>query len=69
MKLQLKRATGILGFQRMASVAPIIIECIDYLAYGAILRVWCFRLLQRNRKFEFFDSRKKAQDVRWGEVL
>jgi hypothetical protein len=32
------------------------------------LRLQCFRLLQRKQKFEFFDSRKKAQDVRWEVV-
>ena len=28
----------------------------------------CFRSLRRKRKIEFFDSRKKAQDVRREEV-
>ncbi len=28
----------------------------------------CFRSLRRKQKFEFFDSRKKAQDVRREEV-
>ena len=33
------------------------------------LRVRCFHLRQREQKLEFFYSRKKAQDVCWGEVL
>jgi len=28
----------------------------------------CFRSLRRKQKIEFFDSRKKAQDVRQEEV-
>ena len=28
----------------------------------------CFHSLRRKRKNEFFDSRKKAQDVRWEVV-
>ena len=36
MTLQLKRATGIIHSQRMASIALSVIGCIDYLAYGTI---------------------------------
>jgi hypothetical protein len=32
--LQLKRATGIIHSQLMASIALTVIACIDYLAYG-----------------------------------
>jgi hypothetical protein len=50
MKLQLKRATGILGFQRMALIAPIVIECIDYLAYGSIFTRAMFPFVAKEAK-------------------
>jgi hypothetical protein len=33
--LLLKRVHALMHSQRMASIAPIVIECIDYLAYGS----------------------------------
>ena len=41
--------------QRMASIALSVVGCIDYLAYGAILRVRCFHSWRREGKLEFFD--------------
>ncbi len=38
MMLQLKRATGIIRAQWMASIALTVIRCIDYLAHGTIFR-------------------------------
>jgi hypothetical protein len=43
MALQLKRANTLLHSQQMASIAPIIIGCIDYLAYGSIFKRVTFR--------------------------
>jgi hypothetical protein len=43
MMLQLKRANGIILSRRIASIAPIAIGCIDYLAYGTIFTREMFR--------------------------
>jgi hypothetical protein len=43
MMLQLKRAHTLLHSQQMASIAPILIGCIDYLAYGTIFTRVMFR--------------------------
>jgi len=51
--------------QRMASIAPIIIGCIDYLAYGTIFTRAMF--LPR-KKFDVFFSTRKAVDERWEVV-
>ncbi len=52
----------------MASIVLTIIGRIGYLAIGAIFMHAVFPFATREQKIEFFDSRKKAQDVCWGEV-
>ena len=52
----------------MASIALSVIGCIDYLAYGGIFTRAVFPFVAKEAKNEFFDSRKKAQDVRREEV-
>jgi hypothetical protein len=58
--LKLKRATGIIHSQRMASIAPIVIGYIDYLAYGTIFTRAMFR--PKIKLDVFFDER-------WWEVM
>jgi hypothetical protein len=65
MTLQLKRATGIIHSQRMASIVPIVIGCIDYLAYGTFFTRAMFR--PKKKRDVFFPARKAA-DERWGVV-
>ena len=52
----------------MALIALSVIGCIDYLAYGGIFTRAVFPFVAKEAKNEFFDSRKKAQDVRWEVV-
>jgi hypothetical protein len=66
MTLQLKRATGIMNSQRMASIALSVIRCIDYLAYGTIFTRAMF--LPKIKLDVFFFARKAA-DERWEVVL
>jgi hypothetical protein len=56
MTLQLKRATGIIHSQQMASIAPIVIECNDYLAYGTI---------RSKIKLEVFSRQKAVDEPCW----
>jgi hypothetical protein len=49
----------------MASIAPIIIRCIDYLAYGTIFTRAMFR---PKIKLDVFFPARKAADERWGVV-
>jgi hypothetical protein len=51
--------------QRMASIAPIVIGCIDYLAYGTIFTRVMFRL---KIKIDVFFPARKAADERWEVV-
>ena len=51
--------------QRMASIMPIVIGCIDYLAYGTIFTRAIFR---PNIKLDVFFPARKAVDERWGVV-
>ena len=53
----------------MASIALTIIGRIGYLAIGAIVTRAVFPFVAKGAKTWVFDSRKKAQDVHWGEVL
>ena len=48
----------------MASIVPIIIGCIDYLAYGTIFMCALFR----PKKNLMFFVCQKAQDERWEKV-
>jgi hypothetical protein len=49
----------------MASIAPIVIRCIDYLAYGTIFTRAMFR---PKKKLDVFFPARKAADERWGVV-
>jgi hypothetical protein len=60
MTLQLKRATGIIHSQQMASIAPIDIGCNDYLAYRTIFTRAMFR---PKIKLDVFFSARKAVDA------
>ncbi len=52
--------------QQMALIAPIVIGCIDYLAYGTIFTT---RSMFRPKiKLDVFFSARKATDERWGVV-
>jgi hypothetical protein len=51
--------------QRMASIAPIVIGCIDYLAYGTIFTRVMFR---PKIKLDVFFPARKAADERWEVV-
>jgi hypothetical protein len=51
--------------QQMASIAPIVIGCIDYLAYGTIFTRVMFR---PKIKLDVFFSARKAADERWEVV-
>ncbi len=51
--------------QWMASIAPIVIGCIDYLAYGTIFTRVMFR---PKMKLDVFFSARKATDERWEVV-
>ena len=51
--------------QRMASIAPIAIGCIDYLAYGTNFTRAMFR---PKIKLDVFFFARKAIDERWGVV-
>ena len=58
MALQLKRANALMHFQWMASIAPIVIGCIDYLAY------WTFftcAMFHPKIKLVFFFPPEKPQ--------
>jgi len=59
MVLQLKRANALMHSQQKASIAPIVIGCIDYLAYGNIFT----RAMCRPKKLDDFFSAKKAVDA------
>jgi hypothetical protein len=48
----------------MASIVPIIIECIDYLAYGTIFT----RAMIRRKKSSCSFSRQKSVDEPWEVV-
>jgi hypothetical protein len=50
----------------MASIAPIVIRCIDYLAYGTIFTRVMFR---PKIKLDVFFPARKAADERWEVVL
>ena len=52
--------------QQMASIAPIIIGCNDYLAYGTFFTRAMFR---PKIKLNVFFFARKAIDERWGVVL
>ncbi len=49
----------------MALIAPIVIGCNDYLAYGTIFTCAMFRL---KIKLDVFFPARKAVDERWGVV-
>jgi hypothetical protein len=49
----------------MASIAPIVIGCIDYLAYGTIFTRVMFH---PKIKLDVFFSARKAADERWEVV-
>ncbi len=51
--------------QQMASIAPIVIGCIDYLAYGTIFTRVIFR---PKIKLDVFFPARKAADERWEVV-
>ncbi len=51
--------------QRMASIAPILIGCIDYLAYGTIFTHVMFR---PKIKLDVFFPARKAADECWEVV-
>jgi hypothetical protein len=51
--------------QQMASIAPIVIGCIDYLAYGTIFTCVMFR---PKIKLDVFFPTGKAADERWEVV-
>jgi len=55
LRLQLKRAKGIMHSQRIASIALSVIECIDYLAYGTFFTRAVFPFVAK-------DSARKAGD-------
>ncbi len=61
MMLQLKRATGIIHSQRMASMVPIVIGCIDYLAYGTFFMHAMF--LPKIKLDVFFLPEKAVDEV------
>jgi hypothetical protein len=65
MTLQLKRATGIMNSQRVASIALSVIGCIDYLANGTIFT----RAMFLSKKIDVFFPARKAADERWGVVV
>jgi hypothetical protein len=52
--------------QQMASIAPIVIRCIDYLAFGTIFT----RVMFHPRiKLNVFFPARKATDERWEVVM
>jgi hypothetical protein len=53
----------------MASIALSVIRCIDYLAYGTIFTRAMFRPKKKLKFFWIFFPARKAQDVRWEEVM
>ena len=67
MMLQLKRAHhALLHSQRMASTAPIVMGCIDYLAYGTIFTRAMFR--PKIKLNVFFPARKAVDACRDGQT-
>jgi hypothetical protein len=52
--------------QQMASIAPIVIGCIDYLAYGTIFTRVMFR---PKIKLDVFFPARKAADECWEVVM
>ena len=66
MALQLKRANALMHSQQMASIAPTLIGCNDYLAYGTIFMRAMFR---PKIKLDVVFLARKAVDERWGVVV
>jgi hypothetical protein len=63
--LQIKRANALMHSQQMASIVPIVIGCIDYLAYGTIFTHAMFR---PKIKIDVFFLPENPQMIagRWG---